>query len=175
MAEENEPIMLDGKTAYKKETFYLKMEYKLIKLRKLMDIYLSHAPNHEKYGLSLTIRNQIDLIYRLLIVAQKKYWNKTTIFNMNVEHEVLRGYVRLFYEMGYFNYRKGRLVTPEDDPKNLSEALRRFRNANVEIDILGKMIGGLDRAAKTSKEAVIEYVNSDNNSSENKNEEAPWL
>lgn len=88
-------------SAAKKEDFYTKMQNKMIDLRKQSNIYLNHAPKSEKYGLCQRIRNLEDEIFGLLIEARKRYWNKTSLTKLDVAHEQLRGYWRLFYELGY--------------------------------------------------------------------------
>ena len=102
-----EPNKSGEVSAAKKEDFYTKMQNKMIDLRKQSNIYLNHAPKSEKYGLCQRIRNLEDEIFGLLIEARKRYWNKTSLTKLDVAHEQLRGYWRLFYELGYFDYRRG--------------------------------------------------------------------
>ena len=128
---------------FQKESFYAKIRYKIRGLMKHSRIYLSHAPHNEKYGLCLEIwRAEIQLL-ALLVKCQKKYYNKTTLSELDICHEQIRELWALFYEMGYFGYSKHKKY---EDPK---EELRKFDAINVKIDELGKMIGSLTPNAKT--------------------------
>lgn len=139
-----EPNKSGEVSAAKKEDFYTKMQNKMIDLRKQSNIYLNHAPKSEKYGLCQRIRNLEDEIFGLLIEARKRYWNKTSLTKLDVAHEQLRGYWRLFYELGYFDYRRG-----EKEPVTVSEdGVRRFKVINFMINEIGPMINGLIEAEK---------------------------
>ena len=53
------------------------MQAKMLDLIKQGEIYLNHAPRHEKYALCQRIRlAQLD-VDMLIIEARKRYWNKT--------------------------------------------------------------------------------------------------
>ena len=101
---------------------------KIIHLRKDWEIYLGHAPKHEKYCLCQRIRNRMDDIFELCIECKARYWNKTTLTKLDVTHEQLRHLWRIFYELGYFDYRR------QKKEENPGEALRRFTTINIIVN-----------------------------------------
>jgi len=56
---------------------------------------LEHFPKTERYVLAADIRHRMYAIYEGLITAQKRYHKKTTLQQVDVDLEVLRGLVRL--------------------------------------------------------------------------------
>lgn len=127
-----EPNKSGEVSAAKKEDFYTKMQNKMIDLRKQSNIYLNHAPKSEKYGLCQRIRNLEDEIFGLLIEARKRYWNKTSLTKLDVAHEQLRGYWRLFYELGYWR-RYGSCVTARERTCGKSSFRRTKRQFFPEV------------------------------------------
>lgn len=129
-------------TAKRKDDFYTLMQKKMLDIIRQGEIYLIHAPQHEKYALCQKIRHaQLD-VDMLIIEARKRYWNKTSLTKLDVQHEQLRHLWRIFYELGYFDYhRQKKLDNPE-------KALRRFTTMNILINELGAMIGGVIKNAK---------------------------
>ena len=129
-------------TAKRKDDFYTLMQKKMLDIIRQGEIYLIHAPRHEKYALCQKIRHaQLDVDV-LIIEARKRYWNKTSLTKLDVQHEQLRHLWRIFYELGYFDYhRQKRLDNPE-------KALKRFTTMNILINELGAMIGGVIKNAK---------------------------
>lgn len=112
-------------------------------LMKLLNINLNHFPKHEKYGLCLEIRRSMYGVYGLIVECQKRYHNKTSLTKLDVQHEQLRAFVNLAFEMGYFDYehhKRGRAV---------DEALRRYTAVSILVNELGKMIGGWIRSLRT--------------------------
>lgn len=129
-------------TAKRKDDFFTLMQKKMLDLIRQGEIYLNHAPRHEKYALCQRIRLlQLD-VDMLIIEARKRYWNKTSLTKLDVAHEQLRHLWRIFYELGYFDYHRQRKL---DDPE---KALRRFTTMNILINELGAMIGGVIKNAK---------------------------
>jgi len=78
-----------------------KLDRKFAEMAKLMNIYLNHFPKHEKYGLALEIRRSAYSVYGFIVEAQKRYQKKTSLTNLDIEHERLRMFVRLAHELGY--------------------------------------------------------------------------
>jgi hypothetical protein len=105
---------------------------------KLLNIYLGHFPRQEKYALSNRIRNTAYEVYDLITEAQKRYYRKTTLTNLDITHEKLRMQLYLAYELGYFRFRDGR--RSDRKPDELEE--HRFLVISKLTDELGKMIGG---------------------------------
>ncbi len=130
-----------------------KLDRKFIDLARQLNLYLNHFPKHEKYGLSLQIRNAAYDVYGYVVEAQKRYHKKTTLTNLDVRHEQLRMLVRLAFELGYFEFSNG--AVSEESPDKL--AVKRYTAVSAMIDEMGRMIGGwlnaeLDRDAKRSKD-----------------------
>ena len=119
------------------------MQKKMLDLIRQGEIYLNHAPRHEKYALCQRIRQlQLD-VDMLIIEGRKRYWNKTSLTKLDVAHEQLRHMWRIFYELGYFDYHRQKKL---EDPE---KAMRRFTVINILVNELGAMIGGV---IKTSRE-----------------------
>ena len=112
------------------------LDKKFIDFVKLLNLYLNHFPNHEKYGLSLEIRRAAYDVYGYIVEAQKRYHKKTTLTNLDIRHEQLRMYIRLAHELGYFEFRNSK------KENNKSEAPRRYLNLSRGVDEIGRMIGG---------------------------------
>ena len=110
------------------------------KLIKQANLYLNKFPKHEKHGLCLQIRNSMYRVYELIVEGDKRFQKKTTLTNLNIEHEKLRMLFHLAFELGYFEWR----VKSFDiwvEPKK-QEVERRFETISIFINELGKMIGG---------------------------------
>lgn len=147
---------------YRKESYYDKMLHKIIHLRKDWEIYLGHAPKHEKYCLCQRIRNRMDDIFELCIECKARYWNKTTLTKLDVTVAKIRGDAMLYYQLGLFEYHNNRLPEPETDSKFESRALRRYRNINVQVDTIGRMVGGIIKANAAGKADELANSKPDN-------------
>lgn len=69
-------------------------------------IVIRQFPKYEKFLLSAEIRAQLLAIKRNAIRAGKKYYKKTTLQDLDIDIEILRGYIREAYHMGYINERR---------------------------------------------------------------------
>ena len=107
---------------------------KYMEMIKLLNIYLNHFPKHEKYALANNIRNTAYSVYDLISEAQKRYFKKTTLTQLDVEHEKLRMQIYLANELGYFNFKDGK-----NDHK--IDGSKRFLAISKLIDEIGKIIG----------------------------------
>jgi len=112
------------------------LNLKMVDLIKQMNIYLNHAPRHEKYALCSIIRTRLYTIYGLLTECEKKYHKKTTLTVLDIEHEKLRMDVMLYFDLGYFHYHHHK---PE---KNQRDAYSRYECITNMVDEVGRMIGG---------------------------------
>ena len=98
-------------------------------LQKILDmmeygyIALRQFPKSEKYALATDIKHCMDLVLGHVIEAQKRYYKKTTLQEMDVELAKLRIYIRLSYQLRFI---------PMEKYKNWTEMV-------VEI---GRMLGG---------------------------------
>jgi hypothetical protein len=119
---------------------------KMVELIKQSNIYLNHAPRHEKYALCQVVRNRLYFIYDLLTECEKRYHKKTTLTNLDIEHEKLRMDYLVYFEMGYFHYKNHK--------KELSqgEAYKRYECISNMVDEIGKMIGGWIKKNKEIEE-----------------------
>lgn len=98
-------------------------------LQKILDmmeygyIALRQFPKSEKYALATDIKHCMDLILGYAITAQKRYYKRTTLQEMDVEIAKLRTYIRLSYNLRFL---------PMEKYQNWSDMV-------VEI---GRMLGG---------------------------------
>lgn len=107
---------------------------KYMEMIKLLNTYLNHFPKFEKYALANNIRNTAYKVYDLITECQKKYFKKSSLTSLDVEHEKLRMQVYLANELGYFSFKDGR-----NDKK--VDAAKRFLAISRIIDEVGKIIG----------------------------------
>lgn len=104
-------------------------EFKILQKTYDMIIYgnicLKNFPKSERYALAADIKKSMYELLRLLIEANKKYYKKTTIQQLDVELETLRIYIRL-----------------ASDPKLMYLPLRKYENWAKMLNEIGRMIGG---------------------------------
>ena len=67
---------------------------------------LQQFPKHEKHVLATEIRQTMNNLLTLIITANKKYYKKTTLQEIDVELEKLRFFVRLSKDMKYIDIKK---------------------------------------------------------------------
>jgi hypothetical protein len=92
---------------------------------------LIQFPKTERFVLAAEIRQRMYNIYSLIITANKKYFKKTTLQDIDVELEVLRGLLRLAAN------------------KNLRYLpMNRYENWSKLLNEIGKMLGGWIKATK---------------------------
>ena len=115
-----------------------KLDRKFVDFARQMNLYVNHFPKHEKYGLSLQIRNAAYDVYGLIVESQKRYHKKTSLTNLDIRHEQLRMLVRLAFELGYFEFNNGE--RGEEGIEKL--AVKRYASLSNMVDELGRMIGG---------------------------------
>ena len=63
---------------------------KMLELTEYAYVAIRQFPKSEKYGLAADIKHQIYTILRLMVAANKRYFKKNTLQDMDIEHEVLR-------------------------------------------------------------------------------------
>jgi four helix bundle protein len=123
-----------------------KLDHKFVLFAKQLNLYLNHFPKHEKYGLAQNIRQCAYSVYGLIVEAQKRYHEKTALTQLDVEHEQLRMYLRLAFELGYFGFKNGTTV----DERGTAE--HRYLAISRMVDELGRMIGGWIAANQSKRE-----------------------
>ena len=62
---------------------------------------LAQYPKGEKFALVVDIKRCMDVMLERIIEANKKYYKKTTLQELDVEVEKLKAYVRLSYNLGF--------------------------------------------------------------------------
>lgn len=84
---------------------------------------LAQFPKSEKFALCVDIKRCMDTIMERIIEANKKYYKKTTLQELDVEVEKLKTYIRLSHKLGFLPNKKYEI----------------WSGQAVEI---GKMVGG---------------------------------
>jgi len=69
-------------------------------------IALAQYPKSEKYALVVDIKRCMDNILGYTIEAQKKYYKKTTLQNLDIEVAKLKAYIRLSYNLRFLPIKK---------------------------------------------------------------------
>lgn len=67
---------------------------------------LAQYPKGEKFALVADIKRCMDVMLERIIEANKKYYKKTTLQELDVEVEKLKAYVRLSYNLGFLSPKK---------------------------------------------------------------------
>lgn len=67
---------------------------------------LAQFPKSEKFALVTDIKRSMDTLLERCIEAQKKYYKKTTLQDMDVEIMKLRAYIRLSFQLGFLPMKK---------------------------------------------------------------------
>ncbi len=64
---------------------------------------LSQYPKSEKFSLCADIKHVMDQMLELIITAEKKYFKKTTLQDLDIEIAKLKAYIRLSYDMKFIS------------------------------------------------------------------------
>ncbi len=67
---------------------------------------LAQYPKGEKFAIVADIKRCMDVMLERIIEANKKYYKKTTLQELDVEVEKLKAYVRLSYNLGFLPPKK---------------------------------------------------------------------
>lgn len=67
---------------------------------------LAQYPKGKKFALVVDIKRCMDVMLERIIEANKKYYKKTTLQELDVEVEKLKAYVRLSYNLGFLPPKK---------------------------------------------------------------------
>ena len=84
----------------------------LIILQKTLDMMdyaytaLAQYPKGEKFALVADIKRCMDTILERIIEAQKKYYKKTTLQELDVELAKLKVYIRLSFQLKFLSAKK---------------------------------------------------------------------
>lgn len=105
----------------------------------LSNVYLNHAPRHEKYSLCREIRDKTYEVHNYVIEGHKKFQKKTTLGNLDIAHEQLRSLWHTFWKLGYFSSKDGEKLKQKSP-------LQRYNAISMLINEIGAMIGGWIKA-----------------------------
>lgn len=94
---------------------HLLLEKKLRDLKKYIGIMLRHYPRYEKFALANEIRNNIVSMQKFVLFAGKKYYKKTDLRDLDIEHEMLRQNILISYECKYIDEKKFVFVSKSID------------------------------------------------------------
>ncbi|MDD3368394.1 MAG: diversity-generating retroelement protein Avd [Lachnospiraceae bacterium] len=107
----------------------LKILQKVFDMMKYGYQALQQFPKSEKFAIVADIKHCMHLILERVIEANKKYYKKTTLQELDVEVTKLKAYLRLSYDLGFLPMKKYEI----------------WSGMVVEI---GKMIGGWIKSAQ---------------------------
>jgi hypothetical protein len=83
-------------------------------------------------------------VYELIVESEKRYLKKSTLTNLDIEHEKLRMLIYLAKELGYFKYSDGK------NTGKIETEIHRFLAISKLVDELGKIIGGWIKTCKAN-------------------------
>ena len=84
---------------------------------------LNAFPKYERFTLAADIKRCMDKMMERTIEANKKYYKKTTLQELDVEIDKLRKYVRLSYRLKYIDFKK-------------------YKQWSEMLNEIGRMLGG---------------------------------
>ena len=84
---------------------------------------LNAYPKYERFVLAADIKRCMDQEMERTIEANKKYYKKTTLQELDVEIDKLRKYVRLSYRLKYIDFKK-------------------YKQWSEKVNEIGRMLGG---------------------------------
>lgn len=95
------------------------------------NICLKQFPKHEKHVMSADIRKSMSKLTKLIIRANKKYYKKTTLEEMDIELEWLRMQIRM-----------------AADQQLRYLPINKYENWSKMLNEIGKMLGGWKKSTK---------------------------
>lgn len=84
----------------------MKIQQKVFEMMEYAYVCLQQFPKSEKFALVVDIKRCMDVMLERIIEANKKYYKKTTLQELDVEVEKLKAYVRLSYNLGFLPPKK---------------------------------------------------------------------
>ena len=84
---------------------------------------LNAYPKYERFVLAADIKRCMDQAMERTIEANKKYYKKITLQELDVEIDKLRKYVRLSYRLKYIDFKK-------------------YKQWSEQVNEIGRMLGG---------------------------------
>ena len=92
-------------------------------------ICLRQFPKSEKFALAGELKVVMAKLLRLIIQANKRYYKKTTLQDIDVELATLKTYARLSKDLEFLPFKK-------------------YENWSKMLDEIGKMLGGWIKSTK---------------------------
>lgn len=92
-------------------------------------VCLRQYPKSEKHTLAAETKHSMLELLRLIIRANRRYFKKTTIQDLDIELDTLRYYIRLAQDLEFLPFRK-------------------YENWSAMLNELGRMIGGWQKSVK---------------------------
>lgn len=96
---------------------------KILKMMKDAEPWLLKYPKYTRFTRVADITRCMDRMMEIAITANRKYFKKNTLQELDVEVDKLRKYVRLSYDLKYISFKTYKLWTSE-------------------VDEIGRMLGG---------------------------------
>lgn len=93
---------------------------------------LAQFPKSEKFALVTDIKRSMDNMLERVIEAQKKYYKKTTLQELDVEIAKLKAYLRLSYQLGFL-------------------PMKKYEIWSEKVVEIGKMLGGWLKSVNAPK------------------------
>lgn len=101
----------------------LKIQQKTFEMMEYAYTALAQYPKGEKFALVVDIKRCMDTILERIIEANKKYYKKTTLQELDVEIMKLKAYIRLSYKLGFL-------------------PMKRYEIWSEKVVEIGRMLGG---------------------------------
>ncbi|WP_417539570.1 diversity-generating retroelement protein Avd [Marinobacter sp.] len=109
-------------------THYAQLLARLEELEGYSHVALHQFPKLERHLLCAEIRQSLNRIQRLAITAWKRYHKQSTLKDLDIEIEVLRGWIRKSLRLQYIN-------------------AHRYQVWSEHIGQIGRMVGGWLKAS----------------------------
>lgn len=132
-------IWFSNRWIYQDTAFTVKIKQKLIKLFVALEIYLNHAPRHERYALCDRIRNrELDLIESLAeCVCCSRKSRITYVTKLSYKLNAFQALIELFRNKNYFRCKRGKVNVFSE-----IEGIRRAFAVEASLCEIGNMVGG---------------------------------
>lgn len=92
-------------------------------------VCLRQFPKSEKFTLAAEIKRTMIALLRLIVTANKRYYKKTTLQDLDVELDLLRMYIRLGKDLGFLD-------------------LKKYEKLALMLNEIGRLVGGWMKSAK---------------------------
>lgn len=107
----------------------LKIRQKCEDMIEFAYVQLRQFPKSEKHTLAADIKRSMFRLLALIVAANKRYYKKTMMQEIDVELDVLRSYVRLAMRLGFL-------------------ATKKYEAWAAQLTEIGRMLGGWMKSVK---------------------------